>query len=723
LLEIRKSLFRNQRGFSLIELMVAIAILGAAAFGIFQSFQAGFWGMSDARARTIATNIAQKKLEEIKGKSLAEGTYPDPDNPIVVSGKDFNVEIVVKDVVEKGLSTGLKKITTTVEWQKRNGTRANVTVEGLQSKALAPPDTDVPTAILLSISPSDIKVAEQSLIKVTILDQDNYPIAFEGQINLSMNPETLGDLNDEFLIFNGESYITTEFIANDSGEAGVVVINAVDDAGELIPDSDMITILGGEPVGIDLSADPNSIIINGDTSTLTVKITDEDGVLADYWTGIVELTLTSGNDTGDLGEPPVGDTITLSFEEENIKTTLFTSSAQEGEAIVTATDQAGILDSDSVTINVTSGPPYQIDISAEPKSIFIAGYEGGPTSSTITVTIKNETGIPVSGFIGTISLSILSGEESGSLLANSLPFNGESTLSTTFTSATIPGNVIIEARDTTSTEPLAPDTDSLTVATGPPQFIEIVAAPDIIVNDGVDSSTLTVILKDFHGNVSSFDEDKELTFSLNPDKGTVNNTPLTLPAGHSQISTTYICADESFEGNVDITVNCEGILEGSTTTVQVAQRAIRESENPNIRYGGRWIYDYWRRTWIWSEDREQIFFDIDVLGGTIDISQIDLAWKEGTSLGLQAITIRDISSNVKVQRSWYYSYPSIPIYPAFYEISSFQINQTLGVGTYTIQLDCRGEIENRTLIIQFHGTYSGKTNIYQLEFLSPDYIV
>ncbi|MDD4896309.1 MAG: prepilin-type N-terminal cleavage/methylation domain-containing protein, partial [Atribacterota bacterium] len=78
MLEIRKSLFRNQRGFSLIELMVAIAILGAAAFGIFQSFQAGFWGMSDARARTIATNIAQKKLEEIKGKSLAEGTYPDP---------------------------------------------------------------------------------------------------------------------------------------------------------------------------------------------------------------------------------------------------------------------------------------------------------------------------------------------------------------------------------------------------------------------------------------------------------------------------------------------------------------------------------------------------------------------------------------------------------------------------------------------------------------------
>ena len=96
MIKLNRKLSRNQKGFSLIELMIAVAILGAAALGIFQSYQVGFWGMSDARARTIATNIAQEKLEEVKGKSLAVGYYPDPENPISVSGKDFNVVVEVE---------------------------------------------------------------------------------------------------------------------------------------------------------------------------------------------------------------------------------------------------------------------------------------------------------------------------------------------------------------------------------------------------------------------------------------------------------------------------------------------------------------------------------------------------------------------------------------------------------------------------------------------------
>jgi len=109
--KLNKKLSRNHRGFSLVELMVAVAILALAAIGIFQAYQVGFWGMSDARARTIATNIAQEKLEEVKGKTLAAGEYPDPDNPIVVSGKDFNAVIQVVDILDEySQKTGLKKI-------------------------------------------------------------------------------------------------------------------------------------------------------------------------------------------------------------------------------------------------------------------------------------------------------------------------------------------------------------------------------------------------------------------------------------------------------------------------------------------------------------------------------------------------------------------------------------------------------------------------------------
>jgi len=717
----------SKKGFTLVELMVAVAILGVAALGIFQAYQVGFWGMSDARARTIATNIAREKLEEIKGKSLAAGTYPDPGNPIVVSGKNFNVVIDVIDIIEGGFATTLKRIITTVSWQKRNAEETNIIVEGLQSKALAPSSTDVPTAILISANPHEMDIGDTSTIQVTILDKDNYPIGFEGKINLSMIPNTLGTLGDIDLVFNGESFLTTTFTAGGGG-AGDVEINAVDNAGALFPDSETITIIGGEPVSIDISADPESVIINKDTSVLTVRIEDINGFLADKWTGIVEITITSGQDTGDLGDSPAGDTITIEFNDENLNTTLFTSSAKAGTAVITASDQADVLTEDSETIYVTSGPPHHIDIEAEPNSIFIPGYEGGATSSTITVTIKNETDVPVGGFIGTVSLNILSGSESGSLAVGSLTFNGEISLSTIFTSTTTPGNVLIKA----SAEPLGIDTESLTVATGPPEYLEIAAVPDIILNDGSDSSTLTIVLKDFNENYSSFDEDKNLTFSLSPDEGIVKNIPLKLLAGNSQISTTYVCANSEFEGDVDITVTCvtcEGISGGSTATVQVAQKIIRPSENPNIQYGGQWVgWWIWRR---WEVDPSKVLFDFDVLGGVIDITQIDLAWKEGTPLeGLQGITIyeKDDEDNVKIERTWSYPYPLIPIFEEFYEIySGFSVNQSLDniIGTYTMELNYNRDIKDRIIVIQFHGTYEGRVEpiIYQLEFLSPDLIV
>ncbi len=715
--KLNKKVSRNNKGFSLIELMVAVAILGAAALGIFQAYQVGFWGMSDARARTIATNIAREKLEEVKGKSLIAGTYPDPENPISVSGKEFNVIVEVEDVIEGGQTTTLKKIITTVEWQKRNGELTNISVEGLQSKALAPPNTDTPTAILLSANPGEIEIGEQSLLKVTILDQDNYPISYSGQINLERDPDTdtLSTLDDYFLIFNEESFLFTNLNANSEGNAGNVQITARDDSNELIPDSETITITGGEPENISITADPDSILINGETSTLTIRIEDENGFLAENWTGTIELEIASGQDTGNLGDPPSGNTITIEFNEENEKTTLFTSTTQDGEALINASDQDGELNSDNATIFVSSGPPYQIDIEAEPKNIMIE------EESIITVTIQNETEAPVFGFEGTVALTLLSGFGSGSLTVNSLTFNRESSLTTTFTATTTPGIVEIEALDTTSAEPLVSDMETITVATGPPDTIEITAAPDMILNDGSETSTLTIALKDSGGNYSSFEEDKNLTFTLNPDEGIVNNLPLILTAGHSQVSTTYLCNNEDFDGDVEITVTCEGIAEGASVIVQVVSRMIKPSEEPNIRYGES------RFLWFWYTDRSKVLFDIEVIGGTIDISQIDLAWKEGTtSEELSGITVyeKDNSSNIKIRKTWSSDNEHlVPIYTDLLEISSFDTNQSLGVGEYTVELDYDRNVTNRTILIQFHGNYEGKMYIYQMEFLSPDLIV
>ena len=718
MLKINKKLL--QKGFTLVELMVAVAILSMASLGIFQSYKVGFWGMSDARARTIATNIAQEKLEEIKGKSLDAGPYPDPDNPIVVSGKDFNAVVKVEIVVEDGQQTTLRKIIATVSWQKRNGEETNISVESLQSTALAPPSEDVPTAILVSANPTSINVGETSSIKVTILDQDNYPISYNGQIDLSMIPATLGTLtlDDVFLNFNGDSYLFTTFRANEVGYAGDVQVKAEDHSDELIADSDTITIIGGEAAKINLMVDPDSIIINGETSTLTVRIEDANGFLAANWTGTVQLEITSAQDTGNLGDPPAGDTITIDFNEENVKTTLFTSSDQEGVAVITATDLAGELTEDSKTINVTSGPPTKIDIEANPKNIFIEEYEDGPTSSTVTVTIKNATDVPTSGFVGTVTLSILSGNDSGTLESTTLNFNRESKLSITFNSSGTPGTVEIKAEDTTGGAgytPLTWDNETITVAAGPPDHLVLIAAPDIIINNGVDSSTLTINIEDFAGNRTGFTEDKTISFTLIPEKGTVNDAPLTLTTGESQIITTYVCGNTEFEGYVEINGHCEGITDGSDM-VQVAQRIIRPSVEPNIRYGGSS-----------AKDKNKVLFDINVLGGTIEITQIDLAWKEPPTVGdLRGITIfeKDNASNRKIRKTGNWSNdPLIPIYPNVYEITGFDPHEDLDVGTYTVELDYEEVIEYKTIIIRFHGRYQNNDYIYQLEFLSPDQIV
>ena len=82
----------SKRGFSLVELMVAVAILAMVSIGIFQAFSTGFMGMTDAKYRTIANNIAQKILEEVKSKNWPL-YYSATLDPEIISGKEFTATI------------------------------------------------------------------------------------------------------------------------------------------------------------------------------------------------------------------------------------------------------------------------------------------------------------------------------------------------------------------------------------------------------------------------------------------------------------------------------------------------------------------------------------------------------------------------------------------------------------------------------------------------------
>ena len=121
----------NLKGFSLIELMIAVAILAMAIFGIFHAYSVGFMGIADARDITVATNYAREKMEEIKNTPFEYiiGDPPD-DPPADIAGTKFQRKVTVTQYLDDGIDD-LKKITTVVRWVDRNEQTKMVMLETL----------------------------------------------------------------------------------------------------------------------------------------------------------------------------------------------------------------------------------------------------------------------------------------------------------------------------------------------------------------------------------------------------------------------------------------------------------------------------------------------------------------------------------------------------------------------------------------------------------------
>ena len=102
----------NHKGFSLLELMVAVAILAIAILGIFQAYSISFMVMAVARDRTVATNYAREAMEDIKNdSSLVYNGY----TFIGDEGK-FHIEVNVTNSI--GGEKYLYYVITTVSWEE-----------------------------------------------------------------------------------------------------------------------------------------------------------------------------------------------------------------------------------------------------------------------------------------------------------------------------------------------------------------------------------------------------------------------------------------------------------------------------------------------------------------------------------------------------------------------------------------------------------------------------
>ena len=116
----------NNKGFSLLELIIAIAVLAVGLVGVLQIFPIGLRASQRAGMMTKAAFLAQNKIEDIKLAGFDAITELPPKIPLSGKDGDFEWNIKIDDVNLEGVenTSEMRKVTVILTWPERNTTRS-----------------------------------------------------------------------------------------------------------------------------------------------------------------------------------------------------------------------------------------------------------------------------------------------------------------------------------------------------------------------------------------------------------------------------------------------------------------------------------------------------------------------------------------------------------------------------------------------------------------------
>jgi len=504
----------SKKGFSLIELMVAVVILAIAILGIFLAFSNAWMGMANARDRTVATNYAREAMENVKNMDFELVT----DGLLGVAesvGAKFTREIFVNTE-----NDNLKKIETKVSWTNRQDQDVSVEASMYINRTIFNPGEA--TRIILyadpyyTVLPDPVK--GKAKIIAVIKDINNTTVIdwTGGTIRFSITSDDLpdagsGSLPDDAInpgVTPTNGIAQTTFTGSAVGD--VVIEASVDlpnDGGTV---SATITItVTLEVVRIALSA-PYSIDAGGSSFTVTAELVDPgDDIVEEAMNPITFVISGNGTFVNPAGGEDVTEiTITPPSVPGGTATIDVRPSDTPGVATVTARSD-GLL-SGTVDIIIT-GEATSISVSVEPKIIYT-----DDDGATVTIEIKDENGNPVE-FTGEISLTASDGT-----VPSSLNFAGTSLAETTFSPATAsPGTVTITAsgRGLTAGNATIEVRDALVA-----DMITIKAEPKNILAGGTDVSKITATIKQGSTVISNYSND--ITFKIISDTSSSNDANL-----------------------------------------------------------------------------------------------------------------------------------------------------------------------------------------------------
>ncbi len=81
------TMINSEKGMTMVEMLVVCVVISIAFMGLVAIFPLGMQNVNDSRMRTVATDLAQEKMEELldlrtTNANLNAGEHEDPDNPV-----------------------------------------------------------------------------------------------------------------------------------------------------------------------------------------------------------------------------------------------------------------------------------------------------------------------------------------------------------------------------------------------------------------------------------------------------------------------------------------------------------------------------------------------------------------------------------------------------------------------------------------------------------------
>jgi len=116
----------QKKGFSLLELIIAIAVLAIGLVGVLQIFPVGLRASYRSGMVTKAAFLAQNKIEEAKMAGFDAVAELPPKIQLSGTEGDFEWEIFIDEAELEGLESSdeVRKLTVIISWIERQRTRS-----------------------------------------------------------------------------------------------------------------------------------------------------------------------------------------------------------------------------------------------------------------------------------------------------------------------------------------------------------------------------------------------------------------------------------------------------------------------------------------------------------------------------------------------------------------------------------------------------------------------